>query len=488
MYGIGQKGAEVLKALGKRRKDFTQQELRQYGEYCRNDVALCSVIAHMQRPRLPQAELQTIDSTVKKFVRPRLAVDIPAVKGRLKDIQEKKQATLEALGLEDRKVLMSNGKFAEALRSLGVTPPLKPSPSDPAKTTYAFAKTDQGMRDLLEHENTTVAALAAARLEHKSTIEESRAKKLIETTQYSGGELCVPLLYWGAHTGRFSGSGGINLQNLSKKSFLRSVIKAAKPGEVVLAGDLSQIEARLVAALADETQLLDAFAYGRDVYCEFGSVLYGKPINKDDHPNERFVAKCAVLMLGYGAGANKFYTTMRAWGAPITKEEAEHTVQVYRNTYTCIRNLWRRLDGVIESMASYSDFAQDLKCIRFGYRRWQSPCGVDIMYPKLALRENDWSFKYRDREWRRLYGGALLENICQHLGRVILSQAELRMEKHGFRAAMSVHDELVYTVPEEKVGGFKKLLEIELTRPVEWLPELPVACEIKYGETYADCK
>lgn len=486
LYNIGEKGTEVVKALGKRRADFTPAELQAYAEYCRNDVALCRVIAHMQWTQLPHEELQVIDATIKKFVRPQLRVDAELLRQHMTEIEQHKQQLLEDLGMQDRKVLMSNDKFAEALRGLGVQPPTKPSPSDPSKTTYAFAKTDEAMRELCEHENPRVAALAQARLAHKSTIEETRAKRFIEATQYSGGVLCVPLRYCGAHTMRFSGASGINLQNMGRKSVLRKAIKALKHGYVVLAGDLSQIEARLVATLAGQQDLVTAFRDGRDVYCEFGSILYGREITKED-VKERFVAKCAVLMLGYGAGANKFYTTMKAYGADITQQEAERTVQVYRDTYSNIRSLWYDLNDIIgDNMLTGTP--RTVGPIEFSFRKWKSPNGLHIMYPKLRRTEDGFSYKYRDREWRRLYGGALLENICQHLGRVILCRAENRMAQHGYESALSVHDELVYVVKEDKADGLSQLLETELTRPVDWLPYLPIACEVNYGESYYDCK
>lgn len=487
LYNIGEKGTEVLNALGKHRRDFTPAELDAYAGYCVNDVALCRMIAHIQRPALPAPEQAMISETIKKFTRPQLRVDRELLIQQRSEIKERKEKVLAELGLEDRSTLMSNNKFAEALRKLGVTPPTKPSPSDPAKSTYAFAKTDSAMRELLEHENPAVAALAEARLVHKSTIEDTRAKRFLETTEHTGGLLGVPLRYWGAHTGRFSGLD-LNMQNLAKKSVLRKAIRAAKPEHVVLAGDLSQIEARLVAELAGETALTEAFAAGRDVYCDFGSILYGTEITEKTHPKERFVSKCAVLMLSYGAGATKFYHTMKAWGVEITQNEADRIVYTYRNTYANIRNLWRTLDRAVEAMACGGQFDVERLPVQFGFRRWKSPCGLDILYPRLAKREDDYAYQYRLREWRRLYGGALLENICQHLGRTILAEAELRMAKHGLHAAMSIHDELVYTVHKDKAEQLKQLLEIELTRGVDWLPNLPIACEAKYGETYANCK
>ena len=485
--GIGQKGTEVVNALGKHRNDFSAAEMHAYAQYCRNDVHLCGVIAHMLRPQLPALEEEHIHQTVLKFVRPQLKVDIPMLKQRVVEVEREKNKLLEELNIS-RADLMSNDKFARLLVDNGLPEeelPRKPSPSDPSKLIYAFSKQDEAFRALLDHEDPRIAGLTAARLAHKSTIEQTRAGRFIEATERASGALAVPLRYAGAHTLRYSGSGGINLQNLAKKSVLRKAIKPLTPGHVVLAGDLSQIEARLVATLAGETALVEAFEAGRDVYKEFATVLYAKPIEDITAP-ERFVAKCAILMLGYGAGATKFYTTMQSWGVSISEAEAERTVSTYRSTYWRIKKLWKDLDNYILCMRRGN--VVKFGPILFGDKYWVSPGRMRIYYPELQQTHDGWTYLYRKKIWKKLYGGALLENICQHLGRMILAEAEARMVKHGFRAALSVHDELVYTVDEAKAEKFAQLLEIELTRPVQWLPDLPVACEIKWGGSYADCK
>ena len=114
----------------------------------------------------------------------------------------------------------------------------------------------------------------------------------------------VPFKYSGAHTHRFSGDWSINLQNLPRDSELRKALRAPK-GKVVVAVDTSQIEARINAMLSGQKDLVDAFREGRDVYCEFATVIYGRQITKADKV-ERFVGKTAVLSLGYGSGAAAF--------------------------------------------------------------------------------------------------------------------------------------------------------------------------------------
>ena len=114
---------------------------------------------------------------------------------------------------ENKEELMSNPKFAEILRKCGVEPPMKISPTT-GKDTYAFSKTDEEFKALLEHENVNVQAVVAARLGMRSTIEETRTERFIEIGQR--GLLPIPLRYYAAHTGRWGGDDKVNMQNLPR--------------------------------------------------------------------------------------------------------------------------------------------------------------------------------------------------------------------------------------------------------------------------------
>ena len=146
-----------------------------------------------------------------------------------------------------------------------------------------------------------------ARKAVKSRIAETRAQRFIDAT-HDDGTISVPLRYYAAHTGRFGGTEKINMQNMPRNSELRKAL-CAPPGHLVFVADLSNIEARMLAWLADEDDLLAQFAAGDDIYSNLATEIYGRPINKHDDPTERFVGKTAVLGLGYGMGANKFRAT-----------------------------------------------------------------------------------------------------------------------------------------------------------------------------------
>ena len=183
--GVGQKGDEVIAALGKRYLDFSPEELARYGGYCINDVELTAkLFKRYMDAGFPMQELRLMDLTLRMFIDARLRLDVPLLEQHLQDVRANKAALLERVtarfgSAESAKsVLMSNPQFAEALRELGVEPPMKVSPTT-GKEAYAFAKTDEAFKALEEHPNPDVQALVAARLGTKTTIEETRTESLI---------------------------------------------------------------------------------------------------------------------------------------------------------------------------------------------------------------------------------------------------------------------------------------------------------------------
>ena len=171
-YNLGEKGTEVLDAVGKRRLDFTDQELSSYGDYCVNDTDLTFKLYKKFEKSFPVVELKTIDLTLRMFIDPVLELDLPKLKRHLDVLKDQKEDLLEEAGIA-KDELMSNPKFALALETLGVTPPMKTS-ARTGKEAFAFAKSDEGFKALQEHEDPKVQALVAARIGLKSTLEETR--------------------------------------------------------------------------------------------------------------------------------------------------------------------------------------------------------------------------------------------------------------------------------------------------------------------------
>ena len=288
-YAVGVKGEEVVKAIGKRRQDFSETELTAYAAYCRNDVSLTVDIFKIMADGFVASEMGLIDLTIRMFSEPKLTINSIDLLEHLGNIKADKEKLLDRVGIT-RKELMSNNKFAEVLRKVGVVPPTKISKTT-GKRTHAFAKNDENFKALLSHHNPDVQALVAARLGVKSTLEETRTQRFIGIA--GRGLMPVPLRYYAAHTGRWGGDDKLNLQNLPRTSPLKKSILAPE-GHVIIDADSSQIEARTLAWLAGEQDLVDAFAYGKDVYRLMAAKIYNTSpaaVSKE----QRFVGKVTVL-------------------------------------------------------------------------------------------------------------------------------------------------------------------------------------------------
>ena len=233
-YNLGEKGTEVLDAKGKRLEDFEEHELHRYGMYCKNDVELTYKLFQQLSKGFPFSELELIDLTLKMYTEPTLEVDDALLIDRLEEVREEKKSLLGSLmarlECEDeecvRAKLASNKQFAELLEELKVPVPMKESPTT-GKQTYALAKTDEGFIALQEHENSFIQELCAVRLGTKSTIEESRIERFIGIGARNKTKLPIPLKYYGAHTGRWSGSDKVNFQNLPSRDKKKKALKNA---------------------------------------------------------------------------------------------------------------------------------------------------------------------------------------------------------------------------------------------------------------------
>lgn len=509
-YGLGKKGDEVVAALGKRKADFTEADLAQYGEYCKNDVNLTKQLFDKLKVGFPSSELLVIDQTLRMYTDPVIELDVPLLEKHLEEVRTRKRTLIQDLGqgmggaqaVQD--MLMSNDKFAEYLKRLGVEPPTKTSLKT-GKESWAFAKTDKGMTDMLEHPDERVQAAVSARLGVKSTLEETRTENLIGVA--GRGKLPIMLNYYGAHTGRFSGGDKLNLQNLPSRgnTTIRRALKAP-PGQMLISCDSSQIEARTVAWVAGQEDLLIAFRDKRDVYSEFATEVYGRAITKADKV-ERFVGKTCVLGLGYGMGAEKFRRTLEIGQGGINVvidiNEAERIVRLYRQKNWKIVQFWQKCGAALKDMLYGGENALHPQ-VRYDKRGIRMPNGFYVQYP--ALRETANGFMYisdartyqkalkervltgsppDDIAWTRIYGGKVTENIVQALAALVIREQMAAAGLH-FKVAFQVHDEIIVAVPEDNSLADQAKLEALMSVAPKWAPDLPVACESGMAANYGD--
>lgn len=471
------------------------------GQWEAGDIVLTQEVFKRLLPHFPRSELPVMDRVVREFTDPVLAVDGEMLQSYIEELAQRKRDTLESVGLSDRKLLMSNQQFAEALIKLGVNPPTKINAK--GKETFAFAKTDEGLKALLDHENPDVQALVAARLELKSTIEETRAARFLDAS--TRGLFPIPINYCGAMvTQRDSGADKMNLKNLTRKSVLRDSIYAPEP-YILCVADLSQIECRYTLALGAlmdksngaELDALDVMRSGGDIYCWFGSEIYGHEINKKDHPDKRQVAKSAVLGLGFGMGVSRFVDYCKQQNIDMPLHMAERIVKLYRNKFRGVVSFWYYCNDLLsalnrgeERLFCSPDGATIFKTTLdpvLGAPSIQTSSGLMIKYPDLRCDENgEWSYRQGSSR-SKLFGGKVTENIVQSDCRNIQTRAIARITPL-YRVPMDVYDEAVVLIPESEIEEGREFVEKQMTAPVSYLPHLPLACETHTGYRYGACK
>ncbi len=519
-YGAGVKGTEVLDAKGKRSHQFSPTQLHQYGEYCKNDVELTHTIFHkMMAAGFPPIELKLIDLTLKMYVEPVLRLDDRALELHLEDTAAQKQGhlvnALSAIGRKDlalqqilgdeetragiRKELMSNPKFAAILEALVDAEGKRVVPSIPmkismatGKETYAFAKSDEPFKALLQHEDVRVQALCAARLGTKSTLEETRTQRFINIGQRNG-VFPVPLKYYAAHTGRWGGADSVNLQNLPSRGPNAGKLKKAilaPEGYVFIDADSSQIEARTLAWESEQDDLVEAFARGEDVYKIMATAIYGKA-EEEITKEERFVGKTTILGAGYGMGGPKFQAQLKTFGSEMSTDECARIISVYRSRYPKIPQLWRESQDALRCMVR----GQTMKLGRNDLLTVDDkgillPNGLYIYYNgirEIADAEGKRQFVYDTRTGpNKIYGGKVVENFTQAVARCIIGEQMLKIAKR-YKVVLTVHDAIGIVARREEADEARAYVETCMRWVPAWAEGLPVNCESGMGDSYGDC-
>lgn len=489
-FGLGAKGTEVVEAKGLRRADFAPEQLHQYGMYCCNDVELTYALYKELDVAFPVKEKRLIDLTIRMFSDPVLVLDVPRLDTHLTEVRERKQKLFTEANITPE-ILNSNKKFAALLESFGVVPPMKISPTT-EKPTYAFAKSDEEFTALLDHPDERVQAVVAARIGAKSTLEESRTERFIAIAGRTEEHfLPIPLKYYAAHTGRWGGSDSVNLQNLPSRGAQGGKLKrciVAPEGHVIIDCDSSQIEARVLAWLAGQNNLLELFANKADVYKYMASMIYHKP-EGEITAEERFIGKTTVLGAGYGMGGVKFQAQLMTMGKELDLDTCKYIIKMYRQSNHFISQWWSSLNKVLELMVTQRalDRIDAPGVLELSpLTGIQLPNNMYLNYPELR-RETDGQFSYRTRYGRnRIYGGKVAENICQAVARCIIGEQMIEIAKR-YRVVLTVHDAIACVVPESEGDEARAFIEQCMSTSPSWAAGLPLNCESGMARTYGDC-
>lgn len=510
-YNLGVKDQTALmNTKGRHLKDFSADEIAAMKQYNMADVEQCYELFKILLRSTSSTEMKLIDMTIRTLIEPQMEVDVPLLEKTLQEEQESKLMTLveiaELLKVETpeeaRVQLASGPKFKALLETLGAECPMKQSPTNAAKMTPALAKTDQAFLDLQEHENPIVAAAAAARLGVKSTLLETRIQKFLQAASYCGGKLPVPLRYYGAHTGRWSGEQ-YNPQNLprigpkaKRSDALRNCMRAPAGHKIVVA-DQSGIELRVnhfLWKVPSSMEMYKASPDKADLYKHFASELY--EIEQDAVSKEqRQVGKVAHLGLGFGAGATTFQTVAKIMGGvALTEGESQDVVDKWRGAYSEITQGWKECHAALNKIAKgYWDIEIDpwgmCRTVQGGIK---TPRGM-IRYPDLRQERDEngkteWVYG-QGRNKTRIYAGRITENIVQHLARCTIADNALEIKKvTGYNPCLLVHDELVYVVPEDDAEEHLKTIQGIMRTPPKWWPELITWSAGDAADTYGAAK
>lgn len=555
-HGIKQAGTVVSDGKwGK--EDFTPEEWMFFKQYCADDTQQCMENFLSMLPYMTTDSLKFQSITAKMATEAALHLDEKMLADYLVELDAQTEKSMQEISQlfafnskeEFLTSIRSADKFSIMLRRLGVEPPMKYSEaksatrkkqmelqgldtSDPdsyAVYTPALAKSDLEFVDLLEHPDPRVGLLVQSRIDHNSSIEKSRATRLHDLS-LTGKPMPVMLKAFYAHTSRFGAgnsegaSDSLNVQNISKRDPKRLTLRRAIQAPIgykLVACDLSQVEARLLAFIAGQYDLVEQFAKGEDPYSILAESIFNVPwrdikagAKSGDKKMKMYrnVGKTAILSAGYGVGAKKFSDTLLRQGVHLHDdldqhfEEAKHAHSIYRLSNSAIVGFWKLCQNVVEHLAiggegSFGGPNGDA----FTYGPMDI-CGGTLGVPSVKMNGPNYILRYPNLRAEktekgkieylfdrpkgktmfssRLYSGSLCENCIQGLAFQLLIWHACRMQEAGIRLLANIHDSYLALAKDGEEEQVKATMETIMSTVPDWLIGFPCACEAEIGTTY----
>lgn len=535
------KGKEVVNMLGLTARDLSPEQWLAYANYCKTDTDICWLLFNYFAPLISKNEVVYQDIILRCATEPRILIDANVIEGELADIIARRESMAERLanviGVSNDEVLktiMSNARFADALVKVAELEnyptenlvPMKIS-SRTGKETYAMAKTDQGMLDLLEHPVEDIALLAATRLGLKTTAEHTRLEKFMALSKL--GPLSIPYNISGARTGRLSGANGINLQNLpvgdgrvagQKNTARRSLV--APDGYMLVSGDSKQIETRVLSYIAKDVEALDGFAKGLDPYIVMAESIYGIPYDQlvEDLESDntvlkaaaklkRQISKSARLGCGFQLGPAGFVNYARIISkVELTEDESNDIVYRFRASNPLIVNLWAICKDVLQAMyEGRKGYFGGLDDKLFFYNGNDNIGGKRVATITLP---DGYKLCYYDLRWEKsskfdgdtmvytyykgnaaitagIYGGKLVENLVQALAFALMKYHGVQLAKdYNFKIVSNTHDEFTACTRDKDAERAAGIMKHVMNTPPPWLVGLPLGSDVGYAKSYAD--
>lgn len=493
------------------RPTMTDEQVVALCGYATNDAMREWEIFTILLPMLsnPKIELRIQHHTLELFTRPVLRLDADKARELIVGMEAEIDAIIAPTGLTRVDISGDNSfewALSERLRAVGENPQQYMKVCKRGMM-LALAKDDPERKLLAAHPDETIRNLIAARGALDSwPLHIKRVKRMMAMAAVCGGLLPVPLNYWGAHTGRWTGGQKINLQNLPWKGHALVVamrnLLCAPDGHVLVMVDLAGIEARVLAWIAGQWDLVEKFANREEIYCGFATKVLGWPVRKatkTDIPAiaKRYkwardnIGKIGVLGCGYGMGpkepGNPTEPNYYFAGAGLDLAMAERIVKVYRESNTAITGFWRAIERAFSYTAKYKRPCAMERGLTFHSTKdidvvITLPNGRELHYHKVRITPNNRSeqiavYNEIEHKWDYLWGGTLTENVVQAMSRDVLIEAGLRLEDLGWHTAHHIHDELVLVSPEGRAEECKEIAIKEMSKTPVWADRLPLAAE-----------
>jgi hypothetical protein len=448
---------------GKRWENMTSEFKKEVSDYALKDSELCLQLWQDYSSNWPERE-RRISLVNRRCVQRGLPMNTELLRQQLETIKAELFEAESLIPWIGERPLLSRPAFDDQCRAVGIEPPA------------SLAEGDPDAEEWLRVNGQKFAWVGAV----KNWRRINSLKCKLESFDYAtmpNGRFYGNIMYFGAHTGRFSGSGGnLNLQNLPKDEMfgvkMRHLI-APKEDKRLLVVDLSQIEVRTLCWLAKDHETMKEIKESEDIYeafaIRFGLWSREKGSLRND-PKMRHKVKAMVLGCGYGAGAPKF-----AMMSGMSEKEAKDAVNLYRSKMKSVKKLWSDYTtDIITSYDTENRFTVDL------------PSGRTLDYGRLKpVKQNDkiqyvaMMPKNGKRVPVKLWGGLVAENASQALARDIFSHMLCKINDigNGVELIMHVHDEVVVEVDADKAEwALNEIIQI-MSTPPDWIPDIPVSAE-----------
>ncbi|KKN77872.1 hypothetical protein LCGC14_0356090 [marine sediment metagenome] len=521
-------------------------------KYCLQDVEDEALLLDILLPMIdnPEVELPLMQHTLNLYLKPTFRLDFNLagdivngmqheLMGDLKRVRwivdeygTKKKSTIEDL-LRARKL------FPQILADIlpkGEKVPMKLSPKPYKKTGKhelipALAKEDEQFQLLLVHSDERVRDLCTAKAAISSWSSHIlKVQSMIVQTRCSGNRVRIPVKYYGAHTGRWSGTQKWNPLNLGAKGNRKTGEKhhplickvrnilLAPPGYMLVIPDSRQIEARELPWISGQDDLVEDFRTGGDPYSILATKVFGEPVWNPTEKElltpegkvmdlRRGFGKDAILGCGFGMGTNTFFQNCRKNKALRPMFDSgeydwdfiDKLIKTYRKTYSQIPKFWKVVEKSFRWVTKYPRevvtycIPDDSICLHKGMEKqkpiiknailtfWkegsttiiQLPSGRRLFYRHATVNKDN-QIKYVHG---RLWGGSITENIIQAICRDLLGGWLLECERNNIPIIHHTYDELVGCVPEEQADEkLEQMIDIMRVGP-DWSNGLPLDAE-----------